>query len=341
MTSESILLYNTLEGQHLLRRAPKAEIVRDLCGLQAQFSRNPEISLRLRSSDYAPDTWDSGLIKIWTHRGTIHVIAEDELGLYLSAADQSGPFRDGHWGMSVAEQERWAPFIAEQVAAGNDTRDGLKAACRAAGMDEDLVGQAFYGWGGLIKEMCWRGLLACRTGTDKRYLVPRPPVWMDRDKARFLLMRRYFEHFGPSSLPDCRSFFGWPAEQMRPLWQRLQRDLLCTDLGGRKYYHARELVTDAPLPECVLLAGFDQLVLGYRDRARFLDRANMKKLTNPAGIVFPAVLLRGKARARWKLEGERVAVVPFERLYKKDEAGVRRAVRAALGLPGKAVRFEE
>ena len=339
MTDREILLYNTLDGLHILRRAPKKEVVRDLLGLQAQFSRNPPLCLRLRAEDYAPETWSEGLIKIWTHRGTIHVIDEDELGLYLSAADMAGPYHDEWWGMSAAEQERWAPFIAEQVAGGNDTRDGLKAACREAGMSEELVGKVFYGWGGLIKEMCWRGLLACGTGTDKRYLTPKPPVWMERDEARLLLMRRYFERFGPATYQDMRAFFGWRDGAVRPLWRTLEPGLLRSELCGRAYYHVRPLVTDGALPECALTAGFDQLVMGYLDRSRYLDAANTRKLTNQAGIVFPGVLLRGKVRARWKLEGERVAVTPFERLYKKDEAAVRRAVRASLGLRGGAVTF--
>ena len=60
---ERDLLYYTLRGAHALNRAPKLQLARDLIGLQAQFSRNPEYALRLRASDYSPD-WSEGLIKI-------------------------------------------------------------------------------------------------------------------------------------------------------------------------------------------------------------------------------------------------------------------------------------
>ncbi|MDO4355729.1 MAG: winged helix DNA-binding domain-containing protein [Clostridia bacterium] len=339
MTEREMLLYNSLAGLHSLERAPKADVVRDLCGLQAQFSRNPQYSLWLRARDYAPNTWDDGLIKIWSHRGTIHVVAESELGLYLSAADCGGEYQEDRWGMSADEQARWAPFIAGQVRQGNDTRDGLKRACKAAGMAEELLPRAFYGWGGLIKEMCWRGQLACRTGTEKRYMVPNPPERMERDEARRVLIRRYFDHFGPATVQDCQAFFGYRMTELHPLLDEILPELHRTEIDGRTYYHARPLIEEAALPECVLLPGFDQLVMGYKDRSRYLDPANARKLVNIAGIVFPAVILRGKIRARWKLDGERLLVTPFERLLKKDEAAVRRTAKRELGRSVKQVVF--
>ena len=331
MKEHELLLYNTLSHLHSLQRAPGLQIVRDLLGLQAQFSRNPEISLRLRANDYAPETWSSGLVKVWTHRGTIHVVAEDELGLYLSAADP-GEFRDGAWDMTAEEQRRWAPFIVGQIRDGNDTRDGLKQACADAGMSGLLLERAFHGWGGLIKEMANRGLLACATGTDKRYALPQSVVWTSRDDARRTLIYRYFETFGPATPADCRGFFGWPAAELKPLLDGLLPSLSETTIGRRKYYHVRPLVQDGALPDCVLLPGFDQLVLGYRDRSRFLAPEHSRKVVNMAGIVFPVILLRGMLRARWKLEDRRVLVTPFERLLKKDEAAIRRTVKRELGL---------
>lgn len=328
--NEQELLYHHLRSLHLLERAPKAAVAADLLGLQAQFSRNPQLSLRLRASDYAPETWDNGLVKIWSHRGTMHVIRAEELGLHLSAVGQCGDFVDT-FRLSAEEQRTWAPFIAEQVRGGNDTRDGLKQAARSAGMSDDLVERVFYGWGGLIKEMCLRGLLACRTGSDKRYLVPETPQLMPRDDARRILIRRYFAHYGPASRQDCLAFFGYRAEAMRPLLDELLPTLDQAMICGVPYYYAEPLPQVGALPECVLISGFDQLVLGYKDRSCFLDPKHARKLTNISGIVFPAILLRGKLRARWRLEGDEVQVTPFEHLYRKDEAAIHRTVRDRLG----------
>ena len=339
MNDRELLLYNTLKSVHSLARAPKAEVARDLCGLQAQFSRNPQISLRLRASDYSDADWDDGLVKIWSHRSTIHMVRREELGLYLSAAGQNGPFQEYCWfGMTGGEQSRWAPFIQEQIALGNDTRDGLKRACMQAGMSEELVHKAFYGWGGLIKEMAWRGMLVCGTGTDKRYALPGEIEWMDRNDARRILVRRYFETFGPATRQDCRAFFGYPARELDPILKEVLPELIETPLGGARYYHARPL-EEGEIPPCVLLPGFDQTVMAYRDRDRLVDAAHLRKVVNAAGIVFPVAVLRGRARARWKLDGEKILVTPFERLLKKDEAALKRAARRELNV--RQVEFAE
>ena len=328
----ALLLAATLEGVHSLGRAPRLQVVSDLLGLQAQFARNPELSLRLRASDLDAAPWDAGLARVWSFRGTVHVVREDELGLYLSAAGHSREFQDSWWGMTQREQERWSPFLLEQIAGGNDTRDGLKRAALAAGMSEDLLGKAFHGWGGLIKEMTWRGLIVAHTGTEKRYR-PAPPIrWMDRDEARSALVSAYFATFGPASVRDCAAFFQWPMRELNPLLPPILDELSVLELDGTRYYHARPLPEAAEPPECVLLPGFDQAVMAYKDRARLIAPENARRVVNEAGIVFPVAVLRGQARARWKEEKGRLTVTPFERLYKKDIAALRRAARRELGV---------
>lgn len=331
MNERELLLYHSLKNLHLLEKAPKRTVVRDLLGLQAQFSRNPQLSLRLRASDYSPETWGEGLVKIWSHRGTMHVIDESELGLYCSAAGNNGPFGQDFWGIPKEEAEKWAPFMQAQVLSGNDTREGLKQACLRAGMEGALLEKVFHGWGGLIKEMCCRGMLCCATGTQKRYLVPPAPVFEDRDRARAALIERYFDAFGPATVQDCSAFFLWKMAELRPLLEEILPRLHAEKIDGATYYHARALDAPGEIPPCVLVPGFDQLVLGYRDRTRCIDREHNAKLVNGAGIVFPALLLRGRLRAKWKIEGGRMVVTPFERLLKKDEAAIRREVKAKFG----------
>ena len=331
MTDREILLYNSLRNLHLLERAPKQVILQDLLGLQAQFSRNPQISLQLRASDYSDADWDEGLVKVWSHRGTIHVLREDELGLHLSAKGYPMPFRENWTRLSVEDQERWAPFIAREIASGNDTRDGLKEACKSAGMDDDLRGRVFYGWGGLIQEMAWRGQLVCCTGTDKRYRIPANVKFIPKEEAQKILIGRYFMNYGPATEQDCAAFFGMKMAELRPLLKEVLPGMYCTVIGGKRYYHGKPLAEEGDIPPCVLIPGFDQLVLGYRDRSRMLDMRHAKKLTNVAGIVFPAILLRGMIRARWKMDDKKLIVTPFEKLLKKDETAIRREVKRRLG----------
>ena len=342
MTNREMLLYNSLRGLHLLEKTDGHTVVSDLMGLQAQFANYPKASLLIRATDYREDDPFTGLVKIWSHRGTMHLVPEDELGLHLAALDNNGPFVEGYWGISRADAERWAPFIEDEIGQGNNTRDGLKAACTNAGMGEELLHQAFYGWGGLIREMVTRGRIVCGTGTKKEYFVPKPITWMDRDEARRIFLQRYFEHYGPATVSDCRRFFNnWKKPDMDPLLQELLPKLVCTVIDGKKYYSVQEPVTDAGIPDCVLVPGFDQLVLGYKDRDRMIDRRFLKELTNISGIVFPSVLVRGRIRARWKISGNAIVITSFDRRLKKDESAIRRKIKEMFGRQVKQVVFQD
>ena len=342
MTNQELLLYNSLKGLYLLNKTDTHTAVSDLMGLQAQFANYPKASLRMRASDYREEDPFHGLVKIWSHRGTMHLVPEDEIGLHLSAYDNGGPFVEGYWGISRADAERWAPFIEEQIRQGNNTRDGLKDACSQAGMGEELLHQAFYGWGGLIREMVTRGLIVCGTGTQKEYFLPKAVTWTERDEARRVFLRRYFEHYGPATVSDCRYFFGnWKKADMDPLLKELLPRLVCTEIGGKRYYSLHEPITEAELPVCVLVPGFDQLVLGYKDRDRMIDGRFLKELTNISGIVSPSILIRGRIRARWKLDGNEILVTSFDRRLKKDEAAIRRKVKEVFGKQIKQVVFRD
>ena len=76
MTASDLLLHR-LHAQHLL--SPGLDPAADLCGLQAQFLRNAVHALRIRSHGVYVDD----LVKTWTLRGTVHLVPERDLPLYI------------------------------------------------------------------------------------------------------------------------------------------------------------------------------------------------------------------------------------------------------------------
>ncbi len=89
------LLLCSLNRQYLLEKGERMQVVGDLLGLQAQFAQNPVYALRIRARDFQPETWGQGLVKIWSHRGTIHAVRQDQLGLLLSARGVERQWEEG------------------------------------------------------------------------------------------------------------------------------------------------------------------------------------------------------------------------------------------------------
>ena len=312
------LLYLSLRNQHLIKKAKRLDIVSELCGLQAQFANNPKYALRIRASDYDENSCGSGLIKTWTLRGTMHCIRMDELGLYLSAKGVEREWGDSWWGIPKEVKPKWAEFILAKVEDGVNDRERLKQCCRSAGMNEDLLSRVFHGWGGLIKEMSDRGLIAYDFDTKKRFIIPNAPVLIDQSLARAIIIGRYFGAYGPASVADCSAFTGYGAAEVKRIIRQFNIQLMSIMYDGQEYYYTERPEERARFPACIFLAGFDQLIMGYKDRSRFMDEKNRHKVITCSGIVHPTIILNGRVQARWKMDKNKLLVTPFNMLSKRS-----------------------
>ncbi len=324
MLDKRELLYFSLQGLHLLKKADKADVISDLMGLQAQFANNPKVALRIRARDFKETDWDKGLVKIWSFRSTLHVVAVDELPLYLSARGMSGAWEDSWFGLKKEVKPYWSAYLLDCIRSGTAEREALKAACRKQGMAEEMVGQVFQGWGGLLKEMCDRGMIAYETGTAKRFVPLNPVTFTGRDEARMTLISRYFSAFAPATLDDCAAFTGYGKREVVRLIEKSGLPLKSVQCDGTTYYHLHELNGDGKIPSCLFLSGFDQLFMGYKDRGRMMDERDKRNVITQTGIVFPTVLINGRMKARWKKEGATLTVTPFQTFTQKQREAVQK-----------------
>lgn len=317
MINKKELLYFSLKNQYLLEKTDKSTIVSDLCGLQAQFANNPKYALRIRANDFSEAGWGDGLLKVWTFRGTLHAVKTDEIGLFLSARGYTGDWDDSSWGIRRDEKHYWSKFIYECISEGINSREELKERCRKKGMEEDLLGKVFHGWGGLIREMSDRGMIAYDIGTAKRFVICRNIKFIDREKARAVFIGRYFSAFGPATIEDCAHFTSYSKREILRLIEENNIELKTVTCDGIEYYYIKDLSGNCRVPECLYLAGFDQLVLGYKDRSRFMNTADRGKVITNSGIIHPTILLGGKLQAKWIKDGSKLLITPFGELSKR------------------------
>jgi len=326
----SDLLYLSLQRQFFLQKASRSTVLSGLCGLQAQFANNPKYGLRIRTDDFQEDDWHRGLVKIWSFRSTMHLVLQEEVGLYLSAKGVPESWRDSWYGsakefnMSTSRgffkesKPYWSQFIYDQIADGVCERSKLKEVCRRQGMESELQQQVFHGWGGLLKEMCNRGLIVYEGGTAKRFLRREPPSFLERDEARRILLERYFLAYGPATLADCAVFTGYGLPEVRRLIKKYELTLHTLECEGIVYYYLGVLQGDFKIPDCLFLTGFDQIIMGYQNRTRLFDRSDKEKVITCSGIVYPTVLLHGRLQACWKREKDQLLIAPFHEISAHD-----------------------
>ena len=317
---------------HLTDPADRLTVARDLCGLQAQFTVNARHALSIRSRETLTDKFfGEGLVKNWTVRGTVHIFAESDLPLFRHG---DANYRSKDWSthcryssgepiLTCDQYGRWADFIIAQVAKGIGDREALKAVCTAHGMTQDELDCFFHPWGGGMRALCERGFLNYAVQEKKAFVLSPTFIPMDTPDAEREMMCRYLAHYAPATLRDMAYFFGWPQAKCKTIL----RDLPCESatIDGITYFWSGCLPADCrDIPRCILLAGFDPLMLGYRkEDSLFLPAAALRGIFSLAGIVMPPILLDGRVVGRWRRKGNRITVEPFEPL---DDAA-RQAVR--------------
>lgn len=310
MTFEEIKL-RRLSGHHLLQTADTQTVVKDLCGVQAQFLSHALHGLSIRCDDV--DITD--LIKSWTNRGTMHLFSVDDLPLFLHR-DRSHFLRpqdtlgtDAY--LDAVKKAYYAQVILEAIATGTDDRESLKAVCKNNGMTESESKSLFDPWGGMIRALCEQGLICHKAQEKKAYQLCPAFEPMEAQKARLELARRYFTHFGPATVKDAAFFFGWTQAQVKALLQNLPVESF--HLDGKDYFTIGRKTLDTELPPCLFLAGFDQLILGYeKTESLFLPRDHLRDIFSLSGIVRPALLVDGNVAGFWNLKNRKLHITRFE-----------------------------
>lgn len=223
------------------------------------------------------------------------------------------------------ERERmFARLMVREIASGNDTREGLRQACQAAGMTADEEKMVFHGWGGVIGELSLLGVICAQVQEKKAYRLCAPFAPMDAAEAELTLARRYFTHYGPASLRDAAYFFRVPQTRVKAWLKQLDAREISVD--GRMYY----AIGDAPegeMPHVRLLSGFDPMLLGYRKEDNpILPPEHLRGVFNLTGIVHPTVLADGRIVARWREKDGKVELMPFENIGARTKKRIEREV---------------
>lgn len=342
MTVEELKI-RRLANQYLIEPSEKLRVARALNGFQAQFMVNAIHSMRLRCLDFDERSFADGLVKNWTVRGTVHVFAESDMPLfrhcgggseylldqwrgYRTWRRQDGSynhFDDGGcervWALTPERQTLFAHAILDELQRSPRTREELKDICVNMGMTAIEKDCMFNQWGGGIGELCQRGFINYVVQEKKAYrLAPVYKPMSERD-AKLEMARRYFTNIAPATVHDAQYYFHETAANIKDLLSLLPvSDFKCE--GKTYFYIENGRSYDNCLPDCIFLAGFDQLMLGYEKKESvFLPQRDLRSIFNLAGIVMPSLLLRGTVAGKWRKKGGTLTITPFEAISARDK----------------------
>ncbi len=320
------------------------DVVTWLGALQAQDVASGMWSLgaRLPGSsvgDVAEAFEDAQILRTWPMRGTIHIVPSRDARWMLDltgrrSLDLSLRQRE-QLGMTLPEADRAASVLEAALAGGRRlTRAEALGTLSDAGIATD--GQRGYH---LLVHSSLLGVtcIGPQQGTEQTFvrLDEWAPEQVEYGRADALveLAFRYFRSHGPTTVRDFAGWTGLTLTDARAGVAGNVGRLAPVGAAGEEIWQAAD-----PDPRLsggtrgvLALPGFDELVLGYKDRSLHVPDGALDLIVPGGNGVFRAtIVVDGTVRATWRrtLRGSRVVidVEPFAPLAPRTLAAARRAL---------------
>jgi hypothetical protein len=277
-------------------------------------------------------------IRTWPMRGTVHLVPPADahwmLELMGVRALAGAAKRRETIGLSEAAAERGVETLATVLKGNRLTRAECLTALAEAGVE--LGPQMGYH---LLWYASQRGVtcIAPHIGKEQTFVLldewapePRRP---ERTEALGIMALRYFRSHGPATRADLARWTGLTMADVRA-GIAAAGDLLTTVRvdGAEMVLHRALLDTTPAQPagDWVALPGFDEYILGYKDRTLVMAPEHLTAVVPGGNGVFRSTLVRGgRVVATWtRTLGRRAVVVEVQPLLELGPADRVRAEEA-------------
>ena len=316
--------------------ADALDVVRRLCGVQAQVPASAALAIGVRQADPVPGAVDRALaagdlMRTWAMRGTLHLLTPDEAGAHLALIAAGRSWEKGSWvrtfGVAPDEMVRLTDAVAEVLDDRVLTREELVSELSGRLGRPDLEAELRSGWGAVLKPVAWQGVLCHGPASGNRVTFARPdrllPGWggvpSPEDAAR-VVVPAYLRAYGPATVERFDSWLtrGTSRKPMLRSWfAALGDELVTVDVEGTSAHLLAEDVDDlaatSPSAAVRLLPAFDQYVLGPGTAAtEILDADRRPSVSRAAGWISPVVVDGGRVAGVWDRDGSAIDVRLFD-----------------------------
>jgi hypothetical protein len=311
--------------------AEPAALVARLLAVQAQDLRAARLALRARTEGLTAAAVDAALgdrslAVTWLMRGTLHLVAADDLGwlhgLTAPVRAATSARRLGQLGIAPDAADR-AVAVIERALAGDGPRTRPELAERLAAAGLPTTGQATPH---LLTLAAMRGVALLgpvRPDGAHAFVLARdwlgaaPPVSSTgaaRDRALAELARRYLAAHAPATAADLAAWSGLPLRDAR------------AGLAAIGEQANRQTPAPARIPPRVL-AAFDPYMLGWKDRGFAVAPEHARRVHPGGGIVRAVATVDGAVVGTWTRRAGQVALDVFTEVGDRDRRALEREAR--------------
>jgi len=333
--------------------ATAPDVVTWMGALQGQDYTGAKWSIGMRLSGSADATIEAAIanktiIRTWALRGTLHLVAAADLrwliALLAPRVLAAAAARLRQLELDEATLVRSSILIAQAVQDGQPhTRAELFAILNAHGLATGGQRGIYMLFRASLDGLICQGVAQRNMPTfialDET--IPQGKS-LTRDEAVLELAKRYFTSHGPATQQDFLWWSGLPTADARIALAELKAHLIQESNDGKTYWMAAaRSPSSTPSVDIHLLPGFDEYLLGYRDRSAVLDPQYANQIVPGGnGVFYPTIVSNGRVVGTWKRIFKKGAVVitqhPFTGLTVSEQAGFNAAAQRYgdfLGMP--------
>jgi hypothetical protein len=287
-------------------------------------------------------------LRTWPMRGTIHLVpAEDAAWMVRVLGERplaGAAKRRENLGLSERDVDRAVTLLGEALAGGGRlTRSECIAVLDAGGVSG--AGQRGYH---LLWYASQRGVTCIGPNVEGEQTFVLLEDWVSRlGSARDLsreqglaeLALRYFQSHGPAPRQDFAGWAGVTAADAKAGISACGDALEVVSVDGVQMLATADALAsgvvsdgDAADGRWLALPGFDEYLLGYKDRSLMIEAGDLQGIVPGSNGIFRSTLVRdGRVAATWKRsltkKAVKVEVTPLRRVSKTDRGRAERALQ--------------
>lgn len=325
--TNTAIAHRRLLNQHIAgaRFDHPEEVVTWMGAMQAQEYQQAlwAVGLRMRSAtqpDIEQAIANRKIVRTWPMRGTLHFISAENVRwmLELSASRRLAADRSRRRQLELDESilaRCWQLFHAALQGGRSLPRSGMLHLLEDAHIDPS--GQRGYH---ILWYLAQTSLICLgpRQGNEQTFVlldewVPTAPR-LSHQEALARLATCYFASHGPATLNDFAGWSGITLAEARAGLEAAKPGLVSEQFDAKEYWEAKnapayqghELYDSTSV---YLLPGFDEYLLGYKDRSDILRAEHARKaVPGGNGIFLPIIVVGGQVTGTWKRTRRRNAV---------------------------------
>jgi len=330
-----------------------AELVAHLGAMQAQDYEGAlwAISLRVAGStrhDIEQVIAERKIVRTWPMRGTLHFVAAQDIRWMLKLlAPRSIAGQRLHDQQLELDEKTYARCYKALV---SNLQGDHQLTRNEAMLVLEREGIATKGQRGyhILKKAAQDGLICFGMPRGRQQTFALLDEWVtvsqdiSREEALAKLAQQYFASHGPATLRDFVWWSGLLVADARAGLEAVKAQFSELKIEDQTYLSPGNISNQRNgSSEIYLLPGFDEYMLGYRDRGAALAPHHSQKIVpGNNGVFLPTIVIGGKIAGLWtrKIKAKSVAITskPFEPLSPAQQSAFRAAAErysAFLGLP--------